>query len=375
MSKRAFIRQRGTLCDDYEDPPGSKFTICMLASMVGEEISAEDRAAVLARARSPLGSAYGLHEDQSSDVLEGALDGVNKLNSSTPMDLMRFLEDGRVQPALVDAARRAPGDCLANFAQVVGLIGGPGSREVLRERLAELSIDPDTFLDHSFFNSKAGALATTACALLGLEPDADVAAEALLRLFQHPCGFNRRSAFMNAVPLVQRGQATRTKAMRRLAEAIDAAAGTDDDELFLILCDRTYWLSPGLNERLGRLLVHGSRDLRERAVQVLSQPPLVSAATLCQLRDRLPLEPSLRLRIRIAGHLGPLLATVDLAALVAEGLADESPSLRHKAIGMLHSLPSPAATELAQRAEVDEPDPALKRLLEEWSRQVESHPA
>ncbi len=375
MSKRAFIRKRGTLCDNYEDPPGSKFTNCMPASMVGEGISPEDRAVVLAQARSPLGSAYALHEDQSSDVLEALLDGVDKLNASTPMDLMRFLEDARVQPALVDAARRAPGDCLANFAQVVGMIGGPGSREVLRERIAELSIDPDTFLDHSFFNSKAGSLATAACSLLGLEPDADVAAEALLRLFQHPCGFNRRSAFRNVVPLFQRGRATRTKAMRRLAEAIEAASGTDDDELFLILYERTCWLSPDLTERLGRLLVQGSLDLRGRAVTVLSQPPLVSAETLCQLRDRLPLEPSLRLRIGIAEHLGPFLATVDLAALVAEGLADESPSLRREAIGMLHSLPSPAATELAQRAEVDEPDPALKRLLQEWSRQGESHPA
>ena len=361
MAKRAFVRKRGVLSDSYEDPPGQKCKYSMPATMAGEELPEEQRAQILSDARLAVGSAYGMHEDRSPELLGSLLEGVAEFNCDAPMNLTRFLDDPRVQPALVHATADVPASRLANFAQVVGMIGGPGAREVLRKRLDDLVQDPATFDDHAFFNHKAGSLVTTACSLLALEPDADAPADALLRLVEHPCGFNRRSACWNAATLVSKAPATSTPPVRRLRTAIVAIANTtDDDDLFLYVCDASH--AHLVRDRLQKLLTHESYDLRHRAIIALSRGP-DSTWGLARLRERLPHEPSLRLRFSIARSLAPLLPPSDLTALLDEALANESPSLRFQAIGLLDALPKPAASEVAARALADEPDPALERLL------------
>ena len=372
MSKRPFVRRGGTLIDDYEEPAGKKYSWEMPASMLGETLSVEERNEVLSRTRTARGSAYAMHSDRSPELLDALLAGLENLNMGNPMPLTMFLDDARVQPALVNATRRAPAGELANFAQVLGMIGGPGSRDVLRERLQELAVDGETFDDDPFFNAKAGSLATTACSLLALDPDADAAAAALLRLFEHPCAFNRRSAYRDAASLVRRARAGRTGPMRRLADAIAVASNTDDEQLFLFLCQVGHGPAAlAHRDRLERLLCDASLDTRDSVVNVLVQPPLLSVWSLVCLRDRLPHEPSRRLRRTIAAHLGSLLTPDDLAALVEDALADESPSLRYRAVDVLEQLPGRVAAQIASRSVIDEPDAGIKRRLQESLAAIE----
>lgn len=365
MAKRRYARRRGEAVDDYEDPPGRKVTHVLPQVMLGEVLSDDERDAAIAAAASARGSSYPLRGDASPEVLDALLEGLQRFNWSAPMALLNFLDDPRVQPALVEAAGHCDASELANIAQVCGFVGGPRAREVLTARVEELAALTETFADHAFFNDKAGALATASRALLGLQPDADLAADALLRLFDHPCAFNRRSAFSLATSLVRRSSATSTSAIRRLTLALRAAEDDADDELFLILLPARRPGDMSYRPRLERMLAHDDIDIRQRSIGDFSQAHILSAWSLARLRDRLADEPSLRLRLQIAATLGPLLDERELARHVTEALEDESPSLRHAAIGLLRCLPIAVATELAERALVDEPDPALARMLRE----------
>jgi hypothetical protein len=333
--------------------------------MLGELLTDEERAAAMDAARSAHGSSYPLRGDASPEVLEALLEGLRRFNWSAPLALLKFIDEPRVQPALVEAARECDASDLANFAQVIGLAGGPGAREVLTARIEELAARADTFADAAFFNDEAGALATAASALLGLQPDADLAADALLRLFDHPCRFNRRSAFQRVTSVVRRSSASSTHAMRKLTVALRAAEDDDDDELFLILLPSHRPGDTSHRPRLERMLSHEESDIRQRCIGVFSEAPVLSAWSLARLRARLQDEPSLRLRLQIAATLAPLLDESELARHVAEALEHESPSLRHAAIGLMRSLPLALADELAERALVDEPDSALARMLRE----------
>jgi hypothetical protein len=77
---------------------------------------------------------------------------------------------------------------------VVGLVGGPGAREVLRQRLRELEGEPKVFDDDNFHNSYAGSLQSVAEHPLRLEPDAEDAGDILIKLAEHPCASNRETA-------------------------------------------------------------------------------------------------------------------------------------------------------------------------------------
>ena len=62
--------------------------------------------------------------------------------------------------------------------------------------------------------------------------------------------------------------------------------------------------------------------------------------------------------------LASLLTTRTLVTLARRGLASDSPTQRHKAIGVLAILPTERARTLAMKALLDEPDPALRHELE-----------
>lgn len=361
MGKRAFFRDRGELKDTYEESPGAKRVLLLPGSTVGEHPNGEMRVDILREVRTAHGG-YGLRDDRSQDHLEALLEGLRNGNISAPMSLTHFIDDPRVQPALIAAARRASGTSLANFAQVVGMVGGPGARELLRERLAELTADANTWSDHDFFNAWAGSLCTVARAILELEPDAREAVDVFERLFSHPCGFNRRSAYREAASLLADHRA-KTPAFRRLEDLVNRAADTHEDELFVHICpalrDRDKVLS-----RLAALLRHSDVSIRQYTISRLFTLPHDPHGTLTLLLEAFPAEQSLRLRLVIAGIVRSFLPQDALGATIEAALADESPSLRWDAIRALDLLDSPRRRDVAARALTDEPDPALRQLLE-----------
>jgi hypothetical protein len=61
---------------------------------------------------------------------------------------------------------------------------------------------------------------------------------------------------------------------------------------------------------------------------------------------------------------------VTLENFARRGLAHEAPSIRRNAMGLLHHLRADTARDLAAEALTDEPDPALRRQLEEHASPV-----
>lgn len=368
MTKRPFDRKRGMLIDEYEDPPGQKRGSYLPASMYGEELAPEDRRHLLDRTAAGKGTSFDLQDEKSPEYLDALLAGLGKQGWALPMALIRFLDDHRVQPALLDATEKARGRDLANFAQVVGMVGGPGSRELLRRRLAELAADAKTYEDDSFCNWLAGSLCTTACSLLQLDPDAMDAADALLRLFAHPCRHNRNSAFWHAAEVLESRRHVQTAPARRLSTALDAQLETADDELFLYLCDFFYPRhAKVVRQRLVSMLDQEAVETRGAAMRKLSQLPYGNGWALALIRDRLPTEKSLRLRVTITRMLGRLVPDDQRVMIVREALADESPSLRLEGLSLLEELPAPLARDPARDALKDEPDAMLKDRLQRCS--------
>ena len=146
MTKRAFERRDGVLFDSYEFPSGQKCRAQFSAQSLGEPLS--DEQLQLARESSAQApdlaqGAFTLRwEEKSDQSLEALLSGLTAGNIVAPPALLNSLDDPRVRPALIEAARRAAPGWLANVAQVVGIVGGAGARDVLRQRMEELSRPP-----------------------------------------------------------------------------------------------------------------------------------------------------------------------------------------------------------------------------------------
>lgn len=99
----------------------------------------------------------------------------------------------------------------------------------------------------------------------------------------------------------------------------------------------------------------------------LSQLPYGSGWALALIRDRLPNETSLRLRVTIARMLGRLVPDDERLMIARAALADESPSLRLEGLSLLRELPSALAGDAAGAALKDEPDPIIKERLQRCS--------
>jgi hypothetical protein len=308
-------------------------------------------------------SIYALTGDSSREHLDGLLKSLQSGNISAPMALIQFLDDPRVQPALVEAMVRACPEGLANFAQVVGLVGGPGSRERLRERMMELRGSPETVQPADFHNWLAGSLQSVAEALLRLEPDAQDAAEALVGLLTHPCKSNRESATRVICDVLAREPSAQVR--EHLAQSLRPFLESADDAVFLVAAPSL--LRTDTNRVLARLkhiLASESEVLRACAVNVLAWAPgLLASRCLSLLATRVEEEESLRLSVQIVSILNALCPRGRVKSVATRALQDASPALRMGGIALLALLDGADARDLAEAALTDEPDPLLKQRL------------
>lgn len=368
MAKRSFQRSRGILRDEYTNPEGRRHVEETTASLVGETLSDADRAQGLADVFSGDAGAQfrGVHrlaDDRSSEYLESLLAALATGSSAAPNALLQFLDDKRVRPALVAATRRAPAADLANFAQAVALAGGHSAIAVLRDRLAELLNSPHTFEDDPFFNAVTGSLVTVAGGLLRLGADEEQAAAALARVVrEHPCAFNRRSAAYEACEALE--QPHSPEATRALESILAEQLVTDDPEMFTTVAPTLVKTREG--QVLGRcreLLGHASSEIRTGASFALQKMKTPKANAL--LLEHLHREPWLRAAAQIAAHLRTDAPASLRTAIARKTLADDSPSLRRGGVALLRDLDPEIARSLAEEALVDEPDPLVRRGLEE----------
>ncbi|MDP1824495.1 MAG: hypothetical protein Q8L48_14670 [Archangium sp.] len=366
VPKRPFERRDGVLLDSYEFPAGQKCTAQLSAHRLGEPLSEEQLQ--LARESSAQGrdraqGAFVLRwEEKSEQTLEALLEGLRAGNMATPSSLLRYLDDARVRPALLEATRCADPTLLANCAQALGIAGGPGARDVLRQRMEELLAAPQTFEDSSFMNFSAGSAATVAQSLLGLDPDDTAAAKCLRMLLTHPCAHNRLTAAMCAAGAYRHGM--KTEAMQVLESTLRPLVHNPDNDLFFAAIEALKVLEPQpVIERCVRLLDAEVVQLIPRAASFLTGLRLSENAVVPALIAWISRQPVARNALSVAMALGSLVPEELRLDLVKRALADESPSLRWAAISCLNSLERGQMIGLASTALEDETDPALMRAL------------
>jgi hypothetical protein len=83
------------------------------------------------------------------------------------------------------------------------------------------------------------------------------------------------------------------------------------------------------------------------------------------LLEHLEVEPLLRLRVRLVGCLGDLLAEERRSEILEEGLGSDSPSCRFLALKLLRRVPRERRRALATAALQVEPDAVLRALLDQ----------
>jgi hypothetical protein len=302
---------------------------------------------------------YALGDEHSPEILEQLLIALEKGHIAAPSPLTRYADDPRVQPALLNAVRTVPLDSLANFAQGLGIVGGTGARDALRARIQEALSDAHTFAPDPFFNSRAGAATTCAEELLYLDPDDQLAADALVRLVGHVCDFNRRSAAWAAAKVLERHKSLRTQPLRQLRAALTALIDTPNDDLFSVVAP-VLWEDPRVPARVSRLLESRSRAKQEFALRVVWKIESRGWPLIIKWGSR-PRDPVL-----VLTALGPnvrLLPDARRAEIAALGLANAAPSVRRDAASVLPSLDETVAAKLARHALKDEPDPAIRARL------------
>jgi hypothetical protein len=374
MPKRAYERIRGLLRDKYSDPDGVVCIHEMPASMVGESLPDADRTAAFADIVSadPGAQFQGVHRlasERSPELLESLLRALEGGSAAAPNSLLRFLEDPRVRPALVAAARRAPARELSNFAEPVALAGGEGAVEVLLERLEELLHQPQTFADDAFFNWMTGSLVTIAGGLLRLRADEERAAMVLARVVrEHPCAFNRRSAATEVCKALE--QSHSGEATRVLESVLAEQLMTADPEMLATTAPILARTSPDqVLARCRDLLTNASSMLRFTVALALQEMDTPRAKAV--LLEHLPREPAMRTACGIVAYLGGEASASIRAEIAKRALADESPSLRRDGCALLRDLDPQIARELAQLALTDEPDPLIRKQLGEQLRRAE----
>lgn len=245
--KRPFERVDGILFDEWTVPDGTRASLRLPASLLGEEPTDEVRDVLLERAPTDSTAAYALSGDESEEVLQALLDGLDT-DAAQPGRLVRWADDPRVRPALHEALRRRKPGTLANFAQVVGRLGGEGAVELLREKLDALLAcpyaDDESHADevyesdvHAAFNLYAFDLVVVAHALLRLDPDTLTVARALTELFEHPCERNRLHALKYAAETTAKTGMLQTEAIRLLRRDLKPVLESDDPQVFLTVAE------------------------------------------------------------------------------------------------------------------------------------------
>lgn len=366
MTKRAFERRDGVLFDSYEFPSGQKCRAQFSAQSLGEPLS--DEQLQLARESSAQAGdraqgAFTLRwEEKSDQSLEALLSGLTAGNIGAPGALLKYLDDPRVRPALIEAARRAAQGSLSNFAQVLGIVGGEGARDVLRQRMEELLAASETFEDSSFFNFTAGAAATVAESLLLLDPDDTTAANCLRTLMTHPCRLNRENAAGHAASAYRHRM--KTEAMQVLESILRPLVYDPDDRLFFSAIEALKALEPrAVIERCVKVLEGDVDEPIPRAASYLTSMSLSENAIVPRLVDWISRQRVVRNALPVAWALGSLVPEGLRLDLLRRALADESPSQRWAAIRLLSSIEQDRKSELAAAALADETDPALTRAL------------
>jgi hypothetical protein len=348
----------------------------MPGSTIGEPVPLAERAA----RRAEVGgddslrasrAMYALDDEHSQEMLEQLLVALAKRNIGAPSRLTVYAGDPRVQPALLDAVLTVPLENLPNFAQGLGMVGGPGARDALQARMREAMAHPEVFAPHAFLNPIAGAAMTCAEYLLGLDPEMQDAADALVRLASHVCRFNRRQAVWKAAEALRRHRGMQTKPLRDLRAALTALVDTRDDEVFCLLA-AALWKDPHVPARVARLLESRSLAKQQLALGTLWKVEHRGWPMLIKWASR-PRDPVL-----ILTTLGPnacLLPESRRVQVVARGLANVAPTIRHEAVSLLGTLEAAVAVKLARHALKDEPDPALRLRLAAAGRATRPHGA
>jgi hypothetical protein len=310
-------------------------------------------------------AAYVLGWAKGPDVLEALLEGLEN-GASPSIDLVSYLDDPRVRPAILSAAvrMRLVEDQESNALQVLGIIGGEEAKAILRSAIEGFLAHPFLWKDDEFCNRYAFALLTACKGLLELDADATIAADAIVRMYEHPCASARQEAVRSSASLL-RQRHLQTVAFERIRHAFHPMLEADT-ELFLCAAD-TLW-STTKNEafitRCKKILHNGTALQQQRVSRILATLPYTPwpngtlDIVIAKVREGSLYQ---AFQLPVWDFLPPDL----VESLARRGLAHESPWMRYQAVGILKRIPPDVADALADEARLDEPDPVISWLLDQ----------
>lgn len=368
MAKRQF-RREGIYVIDRAEEPDEDYVYLIPARMFGESeiVDEAGREETLRKIRSGIdvGSIEEIGPElPQEEMLDVLIEGIGADNGSIALDAaLRFRRHQRVQAALAAAVSRVPLGALPDFAQALGIAGGPDATATLRARLDEAMQQPACFAFARFNNPVAYSAIVAARSILRLEPDALDVAQILVRFFEHPCESNRRYAVTAAVDVCSRGGDT--AAEEHAAAGLMKLLDSTDPQVFL---RASPWLArvrgSDIVVKCERFLYNEDKGLRSDAQHALSNmPPPSSAQALAAIARWVPHAAPLSLALQAAGTVRDLLATSVLVGVARRGLASASPMLRHHALYLLDALPDALRRALVEEALRDEPEGILRRKL------------
>ncbi|MEZ4410948.1 MAG: hypothetical protein R3A52_31390 [Polyangiales bacterium] len=344
MTKRAFERREGELVDVYDAPSAGASSMRMDASMLDPREPEPTRAA------------------PSREQIAAWVERLRAGDWSATQEVYFHRGFAGVREALVAACDDALGE-EEYITSTLARVGGPGAREALSQRLAQLAATEATFTDAASV-TRATKLAELARGALRLDPESKESATALARLFAHPAPHARMFSAWKAAELFIAGPPPSTAAVDALSDALAELVHGSDDDVFVKAFPALWWVARDEAVTRWRALLRAESEwVRHEAVNLALQTR-GTIELLPAMVEWLAWEPSLRTALHHAIVLAPVAPPALVRDLTKRSLADASPSLRWEGVGLACALPAEARRELLSAAIADEPDADLRAAME-----------
>ncbi len=371
MTKKTYTRSGVLFTHSYTDPSGMEW----------QPYFTENQLKELLPIRPPEKEHHqeGVQEQNtSSEDLETLLTEAEHSPRETFTQLLQYKDDPRVMPVLLQATKKVPPLSIPNIAQDLSY-SSESENILLLEAFLQRFTHEEIFKDDEFVNYNASSQATVAQYLLAQKPASTKAAEILISLLSHPCERNREHTVTHCVDLLKRKLKAhpQTEALLRLRKALSDFASNATDDMFPLL--------------LLFFFDEDREEMKKRCMQIAAKGPEKAKRNLyLHIRALVPqfdqglkqilftwfaTEQWLRWKVEVAHMLGKDLGIQELTSVCRQALADESPTLRARAIELFEYIDENSVVSLAKEALQDEPEPILREVLESYkTSKLRNHP-
>lgn len=273
---------------------------------------------------------------------------------SNPYELIGLARDDRVRRALIRGLGLVEIEASTPYAYAIGRLGGDGAVRALTRHLSRVE-GPNGPTGGRMPRDSQRVLASSARALLQLDPDNLRAASAMERAFRECEDARWRRAF----EIAELYRPTlRTAAMERLRSVLLEILTGSDDEAFIAAIPGTALIDGNATRsRAKRLLESVSARIRGDVLQRLLDCSLhISSLAIAHLAD----ERSNELKLLIIANAEGCVDANVRSRILQSALTDPSPTVRQQALAIVGAETSAALRRRLLKRALSDPDPHLR---------------